>query len=281
MRRLTAHWEDRRLMAEEEWGQRRAELGAMVAERIACKEAEVEEERAALVTQWRRGLAPEGVWFERWRRTSARLKQRKKQKSSKAVLRLQLSSAQQNEATARRQLHVADEAMDAMSERMAVLHSEAEGRTREVTEQQDVIRLQRGFCELRVHQAAKRFASGSTDAQDAASQMEAQLKEQMKHYEALLRQKQRTYDEQVQLRDQVIRTHVSDEIKREIQRDLEKQLKKREKALQDEFRDEITGELEERFESTVSKLRARLKTAEQKAQMYLTRVRGNDAHNTK
>ena len=53
--------------------------------------------------------------------------------AGKAVLRLQLSSAQQSESTARRQLHESDMAMGAMCERVAMMHSEAERRTREVT----------------------------------------------------------------------------------------------------------------------------------------------------
>ena len=143
------------------------------------------------------------------------------------------------------------------------VHARIRAYTTQVTEQQDVIRLQRGFCELRVLQAARRLATGSADAQvrgigssyerhmrgyrgagvdvdchqgwayrcraqvrlrvgydqrkppqalrlrcvhacmhaydgqEAASQMEGHLREQMKRYEALLQQKQRTHDEQV------------------------------------------------------------------------------------
>lgn len=263
-----------------------SEAGARVDDAWGAFQAEAEEreetleaERSRLVETWRSGLMVEGAWFLRWRTNAARMKRNQSRANSKTSLKLQVHSLKESEAQARLKVKEKDAELVGMLHVHASLRREIEKGDAARRDLEEVIRLQRGFCGLRLHQEAKKH-SKRTDA-IAAEAMEGQMKRLMKQVEKELALKEEQLEERVKAREHEIRTLLTAELRKEISKELERQLKKREAALQADFRAELTEELEEKFAAEITRLSAMLKKAEQKVTMLQAKQRGNAAHGTK
>jgi hypothetical protein len=271
----------RRIASERAEYERRADDEERERERRSLEAQEaLDEQCTQLVEAWRVGLMVEGAWFLRWRANCARMKEKQKRKRGKAALTLKVHALQQSEAEARRQLREMEEAMASMRAAQAALRREVGEGEKARREQDGVIRLQRGFMQLRLHQVERRNRSAAERA--GADEIERQMKLAMKEHERMFQQREAEYEALIHRHQLALREQVREELRGEIKKELDRKLKTREKALQAEFHAELTEELEEQFQAKVSQLSNALRAAEQKLQMLKARQQGaNKKHGTK
>ena len=250
------------------------QMMAATRQEAAELERTLEHERLAIVQAWIDELVTESLWFRRWRDNASRLQERKaarKQRSEgRAALQLKLRMAQDSESETSRKLSQREKEMEVLRLWQSSLRKDLDDAKATHKEQEETLRLQRGFAQLRLQQVAQRFASRADQA--ASEQLGERMKSEMKLYEKLLREKEDEFEKEIQSRERELRERLRGEIKRELEKELTTQMKRREKVLQDQFRAELTAEIEGKYQAKIEQLHKQLKEADKKFLMYQQRL---------
>jgi hypothetical protein len=228
------------------------------------------------------GLTAEGVWFRKWRSLCwRRLNERHRQSATQAhQLHSQLHAAKQalddqqaeaedQQAEVERQRKRSGKLLRDLAQSEAARH-----------EQEEVLRLQRGFSELRLRQVARRMSGESSQHEYEAQEMlERKLREQTASYEALLQRQQESSEAELARRESVLREQISDQIAGEQRKEMEKRMnytiKKKVEAARQEATEQVTKQLTEEFQQQSGELQREIER--QQAEIEVLRTERDNA----
>ena len=187
-------------------------------------------------------------------------------------MKLQLHAAHERIAEEQRKTKHAEAEVVAMQERVNALHAALDQNETTRKEQDDILRLQRGFTELRLLHVAKKHMAQATQEQQVVEHLGQKLREQTKAYEGLLSQQQETFQKQVADRDRVVREKLGTELRRDVEKKLGALMKKKEAAIEGQIRQDVTEEVEDGCKKLIDALKKERDAANRRAEMYKTRL---------
>lgn len=201
------------------------------------------------------GLTAEGVWFRQWRSLCwRRLNERHRLSAAQAQqLRSQLRISREAEHAARQAVEEQQVEIEGLHKRCGKLLREMAQSEAARREREEVLRLQRGFSELRLRQVARRMSGESSQQECEAQEMlERQLREQTASYEALLQKQQESSEAELARQESVLREQISEQIAGEQRKEMDKRMnyiiKQKVEAARQEVKEQLTRKLSEEFQ---------------------------------
>ena len=277
-----------RLALSEELGQEqrdRAHFADVQQEQLKQAEAAASQIAQKLEATTGFGTKVEGVWFRRWRAECWRRLKAHQQRALRQSLQrrqeLQKVRAAEGDATQRGRELQAE--VDALRLRCDELLTDLQQSEVVCREQEEALRLQRGFAELRLVQAARRVHGQSSDQEREAQQrLERLVREQATGHEAMIQRMQEASEAEREKQERLLRQQIGAEQRREITREMDKRnaaLIKENAEKVEAARREATEQVSEEFNELIDKqqreielLKVERAAAMRKADMYKARV---------